>query len=155
MLYNRYKYDRGKYETADLEEGLSAVTSTVTTTVNAVATYSPSVSVSVTSTSNVYGITYKSASASSSSSSTISCSVKRIRNVEASRTVYSSATAKGAYIVLISASTTATGGLNFNFIRIVTASVPNVSVSSSFTANAREKWVTIPEPSEIWTVIAA
>lgn len=155
MLYNTYKYDKGKYETADLEEGLSAITSTVTTTVSSTVTYNVSISLSAASSTSCNAIRIQKNDANVSATSTITLNVERVRDAESSRTVYGTASITAVTVVVAQASDSSACGFVAACNRIQSSDMNSTSCNATFNADAREKWIPISEGSEIWTELVA
>ncbi len=181
MKYGQYKFNRGAYSTADLEEGASAVTANSSVAnVSAVrvrtsGAVSAGVTV-VTSVANLEAVVQVQLSVASSAS----CAAEKINLGSASATAASTVTSVGQrvllglmtdsfaiygistvvsdseLIMLASANLTATSTVP-NVISgfVHTANVVDVSTSSGIVLEARLKWTPILEGSEIWTIIAA
>ena len=181
MKYGQYKFNRGAYSTADLEEGASAVTANSSVaSVSAVrvrtsGAVSAGVTV-VTSVANLEAVVQVQLSVASSAS----CAAEKIKLGSASATAANTTTAVGQrvllglmtdsfaiygistvvsdseLIMLASANLTATSTVP-NVISgfVHTANVVDVSTSSGIVLEARLKWTPILEGSEIWTIIAA
>jgi len=180
MKYGQYKFNRGAYSTADLEEGASAVTSNssvanvaavrvrtsgavsagvtvVTTVANLEAVVQ--VQLSVASSASCASEKIKLGSATATVASTIASAGLRIHQGLATDSfgIYGIATiAANCELILIGGAATTANVTTFNQCGFVlTANIVDVSTSSTVVSVARLKWTPILEGSEIWTIIAA
>ena len=181
MKYGQYKFNRGKYSTADLEEGASTVSVTSgVANVNAVRVRtSGALSASVTVVTTVANLTSVGASTITATSSS-TCASEKILLGSATATVSSSTTATGERIHLANA--TDSYGIygvsdidaDSELIMLASASVSiastvsdprggfthtanvnDITSSSAIVSSGRRKWELIGEGSETWTLIAA
>ena len=181
MKYGVYKFNRGKYSTADLEEGVAAV-SVESSVANVTAqkillsgalsqaasgvAFIGNLTVKGTSgiTSNVTSscngqVTTTGGQPSMTSNSSSSCAGVIIHDglVTNSFGIYGiSTTAANCELILIGGAATTANVTTFNQCGFVlTANIVDVSTSSTVVSVARLKWTPILEGSEIWTIIAA
>lgn len=181
MRYSQFKFNRGRYGTADLHDGVSAVTanSSVANVVAERIQQSGAISAGVSVVASVANLTSIGASAitstvtsacvgqitanggaSASSSNTTTAIGQRVLQglMTDSFGIYgiSTVVSDSELIMLASADVTATSTVP-NVIGgfVHTANVVDVSTSSSVVSVARLKWTPILEGSEIWTIIAA
>lgn len=181
MKYGQYKFNRGKYSTADLEEGASTVSVTSgVANVNAIRVRtSGALSAGVTVVTTVANLTSVGASTITATSSS-SCASEKISLGSATATVASSTTAVGErihlanatdsygiygisdinadseLIMLASATMTSTSSVSTprgGFTH--TADINDINTSAAIVASGRKKWELIGEGSETWTPIAA
>lgn len=181
MKYGQYKFNRGKYSTADLEEGAStvSVTSGIANAIAVRVRTSGALSAGVTVVTTVANLTSVGASAITATS-TSSCASEKISLGSATATVASSTTAVGERIHLANA--TDSYGIygisdidaDSELIMLASASmasassvsnprggfkhtadVNDITSSSAIVSSGRKKWELIGEGSETWTLIAA
>ena len=181
MLYGKYKFNRGKYSTADLEEGastvsvtsgianaigvrvqnasgISSVTSGVATVASLKTVGQSAFSSNVTTTCNAQ--TTLAGVGTISSASTITCASQKILlgNSTDSYGIYgvSIISSDSELVMLASASQTVTSSVtNPRGGFVHTSNVNDITTSSGVVSLARLKWTPIAEGSETWTSIAA
>jgi len=181
MKYGQYKFNRGAYSTADLEEGASAVTSNSSVANVAAVRVRTSGAVSagvtvVTSVANLEAVVQVQLSVSSSAS----CASEKVNLGSATATAASTIASAGLRIhqgnstdsfgiygistiavttelvMLASAAVTASSSLSaprggFK----LTANVSDINSSTATASSARRKWESIAEGTKVWTEIAA
>lgn len=180
MRYSQFKFSRGRYGTADLHDGASAVTSN-SSVANVVAEriqQSGAISAGVSVIASVANLTSIGASAITSTV-TSTCVGQITANGGASATSTNTTTAVAQYVLqglmtdsygiygiatsvgnseliyLGSAAFTSTSTTTAIGGYTHTANVVDVSTSSSVVSVARLKWTPIAEGMEVWTTIAA
>jgi len=179
MRYSQWKYSRGKYSTADLEEGASAVSShssianvsavrvrtsgalAASTTVIVTESFTTVAGASAftsTVTTTCAGQRIALGGAAPTVASTIACAGQRVREANATDSygIYGVSTiACDSELILIGAgvmTSTLSITVNGGYVRFGAAtSTPTASVTSL----GRLKWSPITEGSEVWTLIAA
>ena len=138
MRYSQYKYSKGRYGTADLLEGASAVSShSSIANVSAVRVRTSGALAASTTVIVTESFTTVAGAGAFSSNVTTTCAAQRIQLGGATSTVASaitSITAKGGYVQFGASTMTST---------------------ASVTTLGRLKWSPITEGSEVWTLIAA
>jgi len=173
MKYGVYKFNRGKYSTADLEEGVAAV-SVESSVANVTAqkillsgalsqaasgvAFIGNLTVNVTSSCNGQ-VTTTGGQPSMTSNSSSSCAGVIIHDglVTNSFGIYGiSTTAANCELILIGGAATTANVTTFNQCGFVlTANIVDVSTSSTVVSVARLKWTFVSEGTKVWTEIAA
>tara|TARA_R100000541_G_scaffold10890_2_gene18953 strand:- start:2560 stop:3105 length:546 start_codon:yes stop_codon:yes gene_type:complete len=181
MKYGQYKFNRGAYSTADLEEGASAVTanssvasvsavrvrtsgavSAGVTVVTSVANLEAVVQaqLSVASSTSCAAEKIKLSSASATAASTISSAGQRVRLglMTDSFAIYgiSTVVSDSELIMLASAAVTSSSSLSAprgGFKH--TVNVSDINSSAAIASSGRRKWELIAEGTKVWTEIAA
>jgi hypothetical protein len=180
MRYSQFKFNRGRYGTADLHDGASALTanSSVANVVAERIQHSGAISAGVSVVASVANLTSIGASAITSTV-TSACVGQITASGSASATATNTTTALGQRVLqgvmtdsfgIYGISTVASnaeliylGAASFTSTSTVTAkggythtaNVVDVSTSSSVVSVARLKWTPITEGAEVWTIIAA
>ena len=181
MKYGQYKFNRGKYSTADLEEGVSAITSNSSVAnvaavrVRTSGALSAGVTV-ITTLANVKAVAQVQLTVSSSAS----CAAEKVFIGSATATVAATPSSAGQrihqgnstnsfgiygistiattteLIMLASASVTNASSVSdprggFQH----TANIVDITSSSAIVSSGRLKWQSIEEGTKTWTLIAA
>jgi len=180
MRYSQFKFNRGRYGTADLHDGVSAVTANssvanvvaeriqqsgaISAGVSVVASVANLTSIGAsaitsTVTSACVGQITATGSASASASNTTTAVAQYVLQglMTDSYGIYGIATSVGncELIYLGNAAFTSTSTVTAKGGYTHTANVVDVSTSSSVVSVARLKWTPIAEGAEVWTIIAA